>query len=95
MNVYANSSKQTILNQFNTLRPRQNDRHFPDDISKWIFLNENVWISINISLKFVPKGQINNIAALVRGELRVLDYFCYDNDLPLIIRKHRWRFVIN
>ena len=27
----------------------------------FIFSNENVWISINISLKFVPKGQINNI----------------------------------
>ena len=49
----------------NTLRPRQNDRHFPDDIFKWIFLNENVWILINISLKFVPKGLINNIPALV------------------------------
>ena len=36
-----------------TLRPRQNGRHFPDDIFKWIFLNENVWISINILLKFV------------------------------------------
>ena len=46
--------------KINTLRPRQNGRHFPDDIFKWIFLNENVWISINISLKFVPKGPINN-----------------------------------
>ena len=45
----------------NTLKPRQNGRHFPDDISKWIFLNENVWLSINISLKFVPKGPMNNI----------------------------------
>ena len=27
---------------FNTLRPRQNDRHFPDDIFICIFLNENV-----------------------------------------------------
>ena len=45
----------------NTLRPRQNGRHFPHDIFKWIFLNENVWILINISLKFVPKGPINNI----------------------------------
>ena len=26
----------------NTLRPRQNGRHFPDDIFKCIFLNENV-----------------------------------------------------
>ena len=45
----------------NTLRPRQNVRHFPDDILKCIFLNENDWISIKKSLKFVPKGQINNI----------------------------------
>ena len=29
------------------------------------FLNENVLISIKISLMFVPKGQINNIPALV------------------------------
>ena len=35
-----------------------------NDIFKRIFLNENVWISIEISLKFVPKGSINNILAL-------------------------------
>ena len=35
-------------------------------IFKWIFLNENVWISINISLKFVPRGPINNIPTLVQ-----------------------------
>ena len=50
----------------NTLRPRQNGRHFPDDIFKCIFLNENVWILLQISLKFVPKGPINNIPALVQ-----------------------------
>ena len=50
----------------NTLRPRQNGRRFPDDIFKWIFLNENVLISVKISLKFVPKGPINNIPALVQ-----------------------------
>ena len=50
---------------FNTLRPRQNGRHFPDDIFKCIFLNENVRISIEVSLKFVPKGSISNIPALV------------------------------
>ena len=49
----------------NTLRPRQNGRHFADDILKWIFLNENVWIPIEISLKFVPKGPIDYIPALV------------------------------
>ena len=48
----------------NTLRPRHNGRHFADDIFKCILLNENVWITINNSLKFVPSGPINNIAAL-------------------------------
>ena len=51
---------------FNTLRPRQNGRHSPDDIFKCIFLNENIWILIAISLKFVPKGPINNIPALIQ-----------------------------
>ena len=55
----------SIQNGLNTLRPRQNGRHFADDILKWIFLNENVWIPIEISLKFVPKGPIENIPALV------------------------------
>ena len=50
----------------NTLRPRQNGHHFPDDIFKCIFLNENVWIPTKISLKFVPKGPINNIPAMVQ-----------------------------
>ena len=50
----------------NTLRPRQNGRHFADDIFKCIFLNENVWIPSKISLKFVPQGTINNIPGLVQ-----------------------------
>ena len=48
------------------MRPRQNGCHFPDDIFKCIFLNESIWISIGISLRFVPKGPINNIPALVQ-----------------------------
>ena len=51
---------------FNTLRPRRSEQHFADDIFKRIFFNENVWISIKISLRFVPKGPINNIPALVQ-----------------------------
>ena len=34
-------------------------------ISSAFFFNENVWIPIKIPLKFVPKGPINNIPALV------------------------------
>ena len=49
----------------NTLRPRQNGRHFADDIFKCISLNENVWIPIKIPMKFVSNGPINNTPALV------------------------------
>ena len=56
----------SCLSRLNTLRPRRNERHFADDIFKRIFFNENVWISTQISLKFVPKGPINNIPALVQ-----------------------------
>ena len=41
---------------------------FADEIFKCIFSNENIWILIDISLKFVPKGQINNIPALVQSQ---------------------------
>ena len=50
----------------NTLRPRQNGRHFADDTFKRMFLNEDVRISIRNSPKFVPKGPTNNIPALVQ-----------------------------
>ena len=44
----------------------QNGRYFPDDIFKYSFLNENVSISINLSLKSVPKGRIDTIPTLVQ-----------------------------
>ena len=44
-----------------TLRLRQYGCHF-----KCLFLNENVWILTKNSLKFVPKGKLNNIPALVQ-----------------------------
>ena len=50
----------------NTFRPRKNGPHFQDDIFKRIFLNENVWISIKILLKFVLNGPLDNIPALVK-----------------------------
>ena len=50
----------------NTSGPRQNGRHFADDIFKCIILNEDICISLGIWLKFVPKGQINKIPDLVQ-----------------------------
>ena len=63
--LYTGSSllqKQAI----NSSPPGQNGRHFADDIFKCIFMNEKFCISIKISLKFVPKGQIDNKSALVQ-----------------------------
>ena len=50
----------------NLLRPRWNGQHFAHNIFKRIFSNENVWISITFSLKFVRKGPTNNTPALVQ-----------------------------
>ena len=44
----------------------QNGCHFSDHIFKHIFFNENVWISIKISLKLASRGLINNNPALVQ-----------------------------
>ena len=48
------------------LKSRQNGCHFAADIFKWIFLNKNVWVLIEISLKFVSNCPIDNIPALVQ-----------------------------
>ena len=54
------------LDEFDTLRLRQNGRHFADHIFKYIFLNANIWTLFKISLWFVPNFEINNIPALVQ-----------------------------
>ena len=63
---YIHQRYPSEIHTVNTLRPRRNEQHFADDICKRIFFNENVWISIKISLKFVPKCPMNNIPALVQ-----------------------------
>ena len=51
-------------NRVNTLKLRQNGHNLADNF-KCMFLNENISIWIKISPKFVPKGLIDNIPALV------------------------------
>ena len=55
-----------ISPKVNSWRPRQNCRHFADDIFKCIFLNENVRISFKIALIFFLEVRINNISSLVK-----------------------------
>ena len=59
----CNQWRQHVIN---SSLPGQNGRYFADDIFRCIFVNENVWISIKISLNFVPGGPINNIPSLVQ-----------------------------
>ena len=54
------------MSVFNSSPPGQNGCHFADEILKCISMNEKLCILIKISLKFVPKGQIDNKAALVQ-----------------------------
>ena len=67
---------------FNTLRPRQNGQHFSDNISKYIFIDENVWksISLKISLKFVPKIPVNDTSALFQMMAKVEDAYMRHSD---------------
>ena len=51
---------------FSTLRRRWNRRHFADNIFKCILFNKSVLISTKISLKYIRKGPINDIPALVQ-----------------------------
>ena len=60
---YGDSIASTIIN---TLRPRQNGRHFTDDTFNRILWIKMFRILIKFSLMFVPKGPINNIPALVQ-----------------------------
>ena len=62
----------------NTLRPRQDGRHFADDIFTCIFFNENCRISIKFSLKYVRKGPIDNNPALFQ-----IMAWCRSGDKPL------------
>ena len=54
----------SICADIKSLKPEQNGRCSPDDILKLIFLIENVYISNNISFKFVPTVPMNNIPVL-------------------------------
>ena len=70
--------KSSCTVSIDTLRLRQSGCHLPDGILKCIFLNENIRISIKNPLKFVPKGPINNIPALVQ-----IMAWCHSGDKPL------------
>ena len=66
-----------IIAELNTLRPRKYGRHFPDDICKRIFLNDNIRISINISLNLVPYGPIDYKSAIIWTNDGLVHWYIY------------------
>ena len=58
--MYMISFKRTY---FNTLRTRQKSHHITDGIFKCIFSSVNLWTMNEISLRHVPWGLIDNMAA--------------------------------
>ena len=50
----------------NTLRLEQNGCHFAENIFQYIFFSKKVPKKIKISLKFLPRGSIDNKLALVQ-----------------------------
>ena len=91
-----------LLLHINTLRPRRNGHHFADDLFKYIFLNENAWILIEISLKFVPICQINNTPALVQimawhqlGDKLLSESVMARLPTPICITRPQWVSTIN
>ena len=81
----------------NSFKPRQNGRHFADDFFKRIFSNENAWISLKISLKFVTKVPINNIPALVQimawrrpGDMPLSGPMMVNLMTPICVTRPQW-----
>ena len=75
----------------NILRPRQNGRHFAYHIFKCISLNENVWILIEPSLKFVSKCPIDNTPPLVQiMALRPPGDKSLSEPMMISLRTHIW-----
>ena len=64
--LYIESSGIGLDYTLNSLSPRQDGRHFADDIFTSIFFNGNCYILIKFSLKYVRKGPIDNNPALVQ-----------------------------
>ena len=91
----------------NSLRPRQNDRHFTDGIFKFLLMNENIWISPKILLKFVPMVSMSNIPVLIQimawrrpGDKPLCEsivfsllkhYMRHLNNIPTLIQIMAWR----
>ena len=66
----------TPNNVVNSSPPGQNGRYFADDIFRCTFVNEKFCISIQISLKFVPKGSDNGLVPIRRQA-----FFCINDGL--------------
>ena len=68
----------SLMLRINSSPAGQNGRHFADDISRCIFLNEKFYVLIQISLKFVPKLTKNPALVYVMASRRICDKPLYE-----------------
>ena len=64
--IYASLGLNELTNQTYHIKSQQNGRHFANNICKFIYLNENFVLLIDISLKLISKGQTDNKSSLVQ-----------------------------
>ena len=72
---------------FHSSTPEQNGRYFADEIFKHIFLNGNVTIAIEISLKFVPSVQLT---ISQRWFSHYLNKYCPSSLMHICGTRGRW-----
>ena len=99
--LFVQYSINSYILTVNTLRSRQNGFRFPDDIFKCIFWNENIGISIKISLKFVPNGLINNRPSLVQvmawrrpGDKPLSEQIMVNSSTHICVTRPQWAITI-
>ena len=75
------------------MRPWQNCHHFVDAIFTCIFLNESVYISISISLKFVPRGpnySSSGLACSRPGDKPLSELMMISLLAHMCVTRHKW-----
>ena len=73
----------------NTLRVKPNFYHFTDEIFKCIFLNENAWISLQISFIEPMHRNKPNITYLIQISLKFVPQIP-NNNIPALVQIMAW-----
>ena len=82
---HCNGYNYSDASRINTLRPNKIVAISQTTFSTAFSWMKDVWMSIKISLRFVPKVQINNIPALVQ-----IMHWCHPGDWSVLVQAIGW-----